>query len=184
MNVTVKNLQYMSKTNTVPIVATMVRLSVERVTAMINITGKLVIVLSEIILQWTKMNVRLQILQNYVLNVAGVYVGHVSVSHEVRTAQRNTVGNGVNVILIVVLSITMLSVEVLVMGYVTVVNVIVHQVSLVKTVDVQPELIHVLTQMGQYVEDQTEESVCVIDVFVYLDLNTRVVLVKTVRIVK
>jgi hypothetical protein len=34
------------------------------------------------------------------------------------------------------------------MGYVTVVNVIVHQVSLVKTVDVQPELIHVLTQMG------------------------------------
>jgi len=36
----------------------MVRLSVERVTAMINITGKLVIVLSGIILQWTKMNVR------------------------------------------------------------------------------------------------------------------------------
>jgi len=34
------------------------------------------------------------------------------------------------------------------MGYVTVVNVIVHQVSLVKTVDVQLELIHVLTQMG------------------------------------
>jgi hypothetical protein len=33
------------------------------------------------------------------------------------------------------------------------------------------------------VEDQTEESVCVIDVFVYLDLNTRVVLVKTVRYV-
>ena len=32
-------------------------------------------------------------------------------------------------------------------------------------------------------EDQTEESVYVIDVFVYLDLNTRGVLVKTVRYV-
>jgi len=50
------SLFHRSKTNTVLIVAIMVRLSVEHVTVMINITGKLVIVLSGIILQRTKMN--------------------------------------------------------------------------------------------------------------------------------
>ena len=107
----------------------------------------------------------------------------VSVSLDEETVKKNTAVNGVSVMTTAVLSMTTPSVEALTMELVSVVNVIVPQTILEKTVAVLQGLINVWPQMGRCAVVKREDHVSVINVSVILTQSTKGLLVRTVRTV-